>query len=240
MIRAVIVDDEPLAREVLREYLAGEEDFEIVAECANGFEAVQAVTQHDPDVLFLDIQMPKLDGFEVLALLDRSPVVVFVTAHDEYALRAFEVHALDYLLKPFSAERFHSVLQRLKSHPARPPASALAASLRARPLQRVVVRGADGAIQVIPVARVDYVEADDDAILIATGGAKVRKQQSIGDLAAELDPDRFVRIHRSYLLNIERIEKVELYAKDSRVTILRDGTRLPVSRRGYARLRELL
>jgi two-component system, LytTR family, response regulator len=240
MNRVVIVDDEPLAREVLREYLAADEEFEIVAECANGFEAVRAVTQHDPDVLFLDIQMPKLDGFEVLALLDRSPAVVFVTAHDEYALRAFEVHALDYLLKPYSEERFRAVLERIKHRGPRAAPAALAASLRSKPLQRIVVRGEEGSIQVILAARVDYVEADDDAILIATGGAKVRKQQSIGDLAAELDPDRFVRIHRSYLLNIERIEKIELYAKDSRVAILRDGTKLPVSRAGYARLREPL
>jgi two-component system LytT family response regulator len=243
VIRAVIVDDEPLARDVLREYLSGEEDFEIAAECANGFEAVRAVTQSDPDVLFLDIQMPKLDGFEVLELLDRSPLVVFVTAHDDYALRAFEVHALDYLLKPFSAERFRSVLDRVRAQigkPKRTAPASLAVSLRTRPLQRIVVRGDDGAIQVIPIPRVDYVEADDDAIVIVTAGARIRKQQPIGELAAELDPDRFVRVHRSYLLNIERVEKIELYSKDSRVAILRDGTRLPVSRTGYARLKELL
>ena len=122
----------------------------------------------------------------------------------------------------------------------RPPVSTIASALRQKPLQRVVVRGEDGTIQVIPAARIDYVEADDDAILIATGGTKVRKQQSIGELAEELDPTRFVRVHRSYLLNIERIEKIELYAKDSRIAILRDGSRLPVSRAGYARLRELL
>jgi len=239
VIRAVIVDDEPLAREVLREYLSADEEIEIVAECANGFEAVRAVTQHDPDVLFLDIQMPKLDGFEVLELLDRTPAVVFVTAHDEYALRAFEVNALDYLLKPYTEERLRAVLAKLKSG-GRASARPNVHSLRPKPLHRVVVRTEDGSIQVIPAARVDYVEADDDAIVIATGGAKIRKQQSIGELAGELDADRFVRIHRSYLLNIERIEKIELYAKDSRVAILRDGTKLPVSRAGYARLRELL
>ncbi len=242
MIRSVLVDDEPLARDVLREYLAADEDFEIVGECANGFEAVRAVTEHDPDVLFLDIQMPKLDGFEVLELLDRSPVVVFVTAYDEYALRAFEVHALDYLLKPFSEERFRAVTERIKGQLQKPRTAVapLGAALRTKPLQRIVVRGEDGTIQVIPAVRVDYIEADDDAIVIATGGTKVRKLQSIGDLAGELDPDRFVRIHRSYLLNIERIEKIEPYAKDSRVAILRDGSRLPVSRSGYARLKELL
>jgi two-component system LytT family response regulator len=243
MIRVVVVDDELPARELLREFLAADEDCEIAAECANGFEAVKAVAQHDPDLLLLDIQMPKLDGFEVLELLDRSPVVVFVTAHDEHALRAFEVHALDYLLKPLSQERFRQVMERVKrsvGHHDRQPLAGLATSLRARPLQRVVVRGDDGVIQVVPVARMDYVEASDDAILIATAGVKLKKQQPIGELAAQLDPDRFVRIHRAYVVNIERIEKIELYAKDSRVAILRDGTRLPVSRSGYQRLRELL
>lgn len=242
MIRTVIVDDEPLARELLREYLSAEEDIEIVAECANGFEAVRAVAQTDPDLLLLDIQMPKLDGFEVLELLDRSPAVVFVTAHDEYALRAFEVRALDYLLKPFSAERLRAVLERVRrqSGTTRTPVAGLGAALRQKPLQRIVIRLDDGTIQVVPVSRIDYVEADDDALVVVTGGMRLRKQQPIGDLAAEVDPERFVRIHRSYLLNIERIEKLELYAKDSRVAILRDGTRLPVSRSGYARLRELL
>ena len=242
MIRAVIVDDEPLARDVVREYLAADQELEIVAECATGFEAVRAVTEHDPDVLFLDIQMPKLDGFEVLALLDRSPVVVFVTAHDDYALRAFEVHALDYLLKPFSEDRFRSVLQRVKKQIQQPRAAVapLGSALRSKPLQRIVVRSEDGSIQVIAAARIDYIEADDDAVRIATAGTKIRKQQSIGDLQSELDADRFVRIHRSYLLNVEHLEKIELYAKDSRVAILRDGTKLPVSRSGYARLRELL
>jgi two-component system LytT family response regulator len=240
MIRTVIVDDEPPARALLREYLAADEEIEIVAECANGFEAVKAVAEHDPDLLLLDIQMPKLDGFEVLELLDRSPVVVFVTAHDEYALRAFEVHALDYLLKPFSEARLRSVLERVKGQRERTPVATLAASLRAKPLQRIALRKEDGSIQVVPVARVDYIEADDDAVVIVAAGARLRKQQTLGDLANDLEPDRFVRIHRSYVLNIERIEKVELYAKDSRVAILRDGTRLPVSRSGYARLKELL
>jgi len=242
MIRVVIVDDELPARELLREFLAADEDCEIVAECANGFEAVKAVAQYDPDLLLLDIQMPKLDGFEVLELLDRSPIVVFVTAHDEHALRAFEVHALDYLLKPLSQERFQQVMERVKRAAGhdRQPVAHLATSLRAKPLQRIVVRGEDGAIQVVPVSRLDYIEAADDAIRIATSGTKLRKQQPISEIAAQLDPDRFVRIHRAYVVNLERIEKIELYAKDSRVAILRDGTRLPVSRSGYQRLKELL
>jgi two-component system LytT family response regulator len=243
MIRTIVVDDELPAREIVREYLAAHDDVEIVAECVNGFEAVKAVGEHAPDLLLLDIQMPKLDGFEVLSLLDRSPIVVFVTAYDEYAIRAFEVHALDYLLKPFSEERLGKVLERVREQMGRPrvsTAAALGASLRSKPLQRVVVKNDDGSIQVIPLAKIDYVEAADDTIVIFTGGAKLRKQQPIGVLAEDLDPTRFVRIHRSYLLNLDRLEKVELYAKDSRVAILRDGSRLPVSRSGYARLRELL
>ena len=243
MIRTIIVDDEAPARDILREFLAAHEDVEIVAECVNGFEAVKAVAAHQPDLLLLDIQMPKLDGFEVLSLLDRSPVVVFVTAHDDYALRAFEVQALDYLLKPFSAERFDAVLQRARAQIQRgapQSAAVLGESLRARPLSRIIVKNEDGGIQVVPVRSVDYIEAADDAIVIVTGGQRLRKQQPIGDLAGELDAGRFVRIHRSYLLNIERLDKLELYAKDSRVAILRDGTRLPVSRAGYALLRELL
>jgi two-component system, LytTR family, response regulator len=244
MIRTIIVDDEPPARDILREFLGAFDDVEIVAECANGFEAVKAVSEHDPDLLLLDIQMPKLDGFEVLSLLDRSPIVVFATAHDEYALRAFEVHALDYLLKPFSETRFRAVMERvratLRQRQPRAAVATLGAALRQKPLQRIVVRSDDGSIQVVPVTRIDYIEAADDGIVIVTGGTKLKKQQPIGDLAGELDPGRFVRIHRSYLLNIERIEKIELYAKDSRVAILRDGSRLPVSRSGYATLRELL
>ena len=243
MIRTVIVDDEPPAREILREFLEADEDFEIVAECANGFEAVKSVGDLDPDLLLLDIQMPKLTGFEVLELIDQRPLVVFITAHDEHALRAFEVHALDYLLKPLSEPRFREVMERAKHQVANhsaPPPPALAAALRSKPLHRIVVRSENGAIQVIPTTRVDYVEAADDAIVIVTAGTRVRKQQPISEIARELDPERFVRIHRSYLLNIERIEKIELYAKDSRAVTLRDGSRLPVSRSGYARLRELL
>ena len=247
-IRAIIVDDEPLARDLLREYLEGEPDVELVAQCANGFEAVKAVAENDPDVLLLDIQMPKLDGFEVLELLDREPLVVFITAHDEYAIRAFEARALDYLLKPVAHERFRALMERVRGElarvrdggaaPARP--AALASELRQRPLERILVRLEEGGIEVVPVPKLDYVEAQDDWIAIATGGRKLRKQQTLRELEEQLDPRRFVRIHRSYLLNIERIQRVDLYGKDSHIAILRDGTRLPVSRSGYAKLRELL
>ncbi len=248
-IRAIVVDDEPLARDLLREYLDGEPDVELVAECANGFEAVKAVAEHDPDVVLLDIQMPKLDGFEVLELLDRAPLIVFVTAHDEYAVRAFEARALDYLLKPVAIERFRALMERVRAEVARrrsggaapePRPSALAAELRKRPLDRILVRLEEGGIEVVPAAKLDYVEAQDDWVVLATGGKKLRKQQTLRELEEQLDPRRFVRIHRSYLLNVDRLQRVDLYGKESRIALLRDGTKLPVSRSGYARLREML
>jgi two-component system LytT family response regulator len=244
-LRVVIVDDEPLARAVVREYARAHPGVEVVAECGNGFEAVKAVTELAPDLLFLDVQMPKLNGFEVLELLGRSVPVVFTTAYDQYALRAFEVHAVDYLLKPFSEERFAEALTRararLQSREAGPDLEALAADARRRqgPLERVLIR--DGAqVHVLPVERIDYVEAQDDYVCFKSDGKQYLKDQTMAALEGSLDPARFVRIHRSYLLNIDRIARVELYAKDSRVAILRDGTRLPVSRAGYARLAKLL
>ena len=241
MIRTVIVDDEPLARDVLREYLGADEDVEIVAECANGFEAVKAVAEHDPDLLLLDIQMPKLDGFEVLELLDRKPYVVFVTAYDEYAIRAFQVRAIDYLLKPFTPARFAEVIVHaeemvLRGAPADP--SVAAAAVR-RPLQRIAFK--DGAtIDVVPVQRIDYVEAQDDYVHVYARGQKHVKQQTLGELEALLDPARFIRVHRSYVLNVESLARVEPYAKDSRVAILKDGTRIPMSRTCYERLKGFL
>lgn len=238
-ITTLIIDDEPAARAIVREYLGPDERFDIAGECANGFEAVKVANEIKPQLLLLDIQMPKLDGFEVLDLLDEKPAVVFVTAYDEYAVRAFEVHAMDYLLKPFSKERFETVLDRVASLIARREPQPLGDVRPAGPLQRIVVKqGSD--IQVVPVAKIDYVEAADDYVTIAAGGKKLLKQQTIGELEAQLDPRRFVRIHRSCIINLDRLAKVEPYAKDSRVAILHDGTRLPISRSGYARLRELL
>ena len=245
-LRVLVVDDEAPARALLVEYLAAEPGVDVVGECANGFEAVKAVAQLQPDLLLLDIQMPKLDGFEVLELLRPAPAVVFVTAHDEHALRAFEVHAIDYLLKPVAAERLSAALERVRAHGGAGPDRAPAALLRqaARPpgegyLERIATREGT-AVHVFPVERLDYAEAQDDFLVLVTAGGRHRKQQTLNELEALLDPARFVRIHRSYLLNVERLARVELYAKDSRVAILADGVKLPVSRAGYARLQELL
>ena len=242
-LRIVIVDDEPLARTVVREF-AERLGVQVLAECGNGFEAVKAVSDLSPDLMFLDVQMPKLDGFEVLELLGRSVPVVFTTAYDQYALRAFEVHAVDYLLKPFSEERFAEALSRARARLHAKddmPIDALVNEARPRtgPLERVLIR--DGSqVHVLPVEKIDFVEAQDDYVCFKSEGKDYLKDQTMGALEAQLDPARFVRIHRSYLLNIERIARVELYAKDSRVAILRDGRRLPVSRAGYARLAKLL
>lgn len=247
ILRIVIVDDEPLARAVVREYAAADPGVEIVADCANGFEAIKAVAELKPDLVLLDVQMPKLDGFEVLELLGRDQPVIFITAYDQYALKAFDVHAVDYLLKPFSAERFHDAIgrarERLRAKRA-VPVDALdlmvkEAKPRTGPAGRVLIR--DGAnVHVLPVDKIDYVEAQDDYVAFTSEGKQYLKDQTLAAVEETLDPSRFVRIHRSFILNIDRISKVELYAKDSRMAILRDGTRLPVSRAGYARLSQLL
>jgi len=236
-LRAVIVDDEALARGLLREMLSAHPDIEIAAECANGFDAVKAIAETAPDLIFLDVQMPKLDGFEVLELIDPGPAVIFVTAYDQYAMRAFDAQAVDYLLKPFSRDRFERALERARSRPAerktgasRPPEQ--------RP-SRIVVR--DGPkVHVIPIDKLDYVEAQDDYVALHSEGKSYLKQQSIAAIEALLDPARFVRIHRSAIVNLERVTRIEPYAKDSRIAILIDGTRLPVSRSGYARLMEAM
>jgi len=242
-IRAVIVDDEELARQMLREFLSTHPEIEIAAECANGFEAVKAVTELEPNLVFLDIQMPKLNGFEVLELIGTDRAIVFVTAYDEFAIRAFDVHAVDYLLKPFNAERFETALLRAKQRLGGtfPAPVELASSARppAEFLERIVVR--DGTrVHIIPIARLDYAEAQDDYVALCSEGRKHLKQQTISSLEAALDPGRFLRIHRSYIVNLERVTKIEPYSKDNYVVVLNNGTQLPVSRSGYARLRAML
>jgi two-component system LytT family response regulator len=242
--KALIVDDEELARHVIREYLQSHAEIEVAAECANGMEAVKAVAEHKPNLIFLDVQMPKLTGFDVLELIGTDFPVIFVTAYDQYAMRAFDVHAVDYLLKPIGKERFDAAVERAKNRlgaTKMPSAHELAAA--ARPpqqfLERLVVK--DGTkVTLIPAGKLDYAEAQDDYVALASQGKKHLKQQTIAGLEAGLDPNSFVRIHRSYIVNLERVARIEPYGKDSRLAILADGTRLPVSRAGYARLKALL
>jgi two-component system LytT family response regulator len=243
-LRVVIVDDEQLARDVLREYLGREKGVEVVAECRNGFEAVKAVNELKPDLLFLDIQMPKINGFEVLELLGRDVPVVFVTAFDEHAIRAFEVHAVDYLLKPIAPERIATALERARERVrerAPMPVEELAAAGRPEgaPLERVLVRQGPR-VHVIPVARLDWVEAQDDYISLNSEGKAYLKQQTLTDLEHKLDSSRFVRIHRSYLLNLDRLARIDTEGGEPRGVVLVDGTRLPLSRSGYQRVKKRL
>jgi len=242
-LRVIIVDDEEPARLAVRQDLAAIGGVTVVAECANGFEAVKAVSEHPVDLLLLDVQMPKLDGFDVLELVGRDVPVVFITAYDEFALKAFEVHAVDYLLKPFARERLAAALDRARARGGQKLPDPAAVRAAARPnetlVDRIVIR--DGPqVHVLPVSKIDYAEAQDDYVAFHAAGKSLLKEQTLGDLEQQLDPRRFVRVHRSYILNIERLARVELYAKDSRVAILKDGTRIAVSRPGYTRLRALL
>jgi DNA-binding LytR/AlgR family response regulator/predicted Ser/Thr protein kinase len=242
---AAIVDDEELARRLLREYLEAVPEVDIAVECSNGFEAVKAIGEHKPDLVFLDVQMPKLDGFEVLELIGRDVAVIFTTAYDTYAMRAFDAHAVDYLLKPFSLDRFKTAVERARQRigqlaPAPPgPELAIAAREPAHYAPRIVVK--DGPkVHVIPIERLDYAEAQDDYVSLHSEGKSYLKQQTISSLESALDPQRFVRIHRSYIVNLERVKRIEPYTKDSRLAVLADGSQLPVSLSGYDRLKALL
>jgi two-component system LytT family response regulator len=243
-IRAIIVDDEEPARLLLREFLSERKDIELIAECANGFDAVKVITESKPDLIILDIQMPKLNGFEVLELVDQPPAVIFATAHNQYAAKAFEVHAVDYILKPFSKERLDDALghamERMKKKKNIPvQALASAAGMKPSPLERILVK--DGSkVYVIPVDKIDYIEAQDDYVAIKSDGKSHLKQERMAELEKELNHAKFVRVHRSYILNIEQIARIELYAKDSRVAILKDGTKILISRAGYDKLKGLL
>jgi two-component system LytT family response regulator len=241
-MRVIIVDDEDLARGVVREFLAAHADIEIVAECGNGFEAVKAITEQEPDLVFLDIQMPKLNGFEVVELAGRKARYIFVTAYDQYALKAFEVHAIDYLLKPFSQQRLNEAVAHARSSLGNAPAvEAMLADVSAqrnKPLERVLIR--DGAkVHVIATEKIDYIEAQDDYVQITSGGKAYLKNQRMAELESQLDPNAFLRIHRSYIVNVEAIARIEQTGKESHTAILKDDTRIPISRTGYQKVKNL-
>jgi two-component system LytT family response regulator len=243
----LVVDDEAPARRILREHLEKVPGVRVLAECAHGLEALRAAGELSPDVVFLDIEMPKLSGFEVLELLDPKIAAVFVTAFDGWAVKAFEVHAVDYVLKPFEPARIAAAVERarerLAASPTRSPRDADALAAASRPpgewLERVVVR--DGArVHFIPVEKLLAARAQDDYVELSSEGKRFLKSQTLVNLAAGLDPRRFVRVHRSHLVRVDGIARLEAYARGSYVAILTDGTRIPVSREGHARLKSLL
>lgn len=243
-LRTIIIDDEELARQLIARYCENHTDIEVIGQCADGFEAVKAINQLKPDLVFLDVQMPKLDGFELLEILDHRPQVIFTTAYNEYAIRAFEQNAVDYLLKPFARERFDKALDKVRTlrHQHQKPDFA-ATSLIGQPLaeyiNRVVVKNGTK-IKIIPTDHILYFEAQDDYVMVYTHEAHFLKQQTMKHFESVLDPRVFVRTHRSYIVRIEAIQQIEPYEKDSHIIKLSTGARLPVSRSGYQLLKSVL
>jgi len=244
MKKVIIIDDELLARSIVKEYLAGHAgELEVVAECANGFEGVKAIVQHKPDLIFLDIQMPKISGFEMLELLDQIPAVIFTTAFDEYALRAFEASAVDYLLKPFGKERFDAALEkwRLQSGNGEKAIENLVQTMAAKPEEahRIVVKN-NSEIAIVPVDDLVYIEAYDDYVKLFTKDKYYLKKKTMNFYEAALDKGRFFRTHRSFIINLNQLTRIEPLEKNSYVVLLKTGKRVPLSRSGYARLKERL
>ena len=244
MSKVILIDDEPLARSVVAEYLEAHPGLEIVQQCGDGFEGIKAIQQHQPDLIFLDIQMPKINGFEMLELLDHPPAIIFTTAFDEYAIKAFEAHATDYLLKPFSQERFDKAIEKWKEQQAsisKADTNALLETAAHSPVQsdRVVVKNGNK-IKIIPVADILYLEAADEYVKIHTAEGYFLKKKTMGFFEMSLPAQQFVRSHRSYIVNVQEITRIEPYEKDNYVAVLKTGPHVPVSRTGYVKLREVL
>lgn len=245
MIKALVIDDEPLARTVIKEYLEDNPAIEIVAECNDGFEGIKAIQQHQPDLIFLDVQMPKINGFEMLELVEHVPAVIFTTAFDEYALKAFEAHAVDYLLKPFSKERFEKgiakfhdleIAKQQKINTGRLLADVIPATTAS---ERIVVKNG-GKIRIIPVDQVHYLEAADDYVKIHVQQENFLKNKTMGYFESTLPAARFVRVHRSFIINVQEITRIDPYEKDGHLAVLRSGAKVPVSKSGYVKLKEVL
>ena len=242
MIKALIIDDEPLARSIIHEYLQPHSSITVAQECNDGFEGVKAIQQHQPQLIFLDIQMPKINGFEMLELIDQPPAVIFTTAFDDYAIKAFERHAVDYLLKPFSQERFDKAVQKCMeqfSHATSPAPLLDTASLSPQQSQRIVVK-TGGRIRIIPVDEVHYLEASDDYVKIHTSDGAFLKNKTMGHFEQVLDAGQFVRTHRSYIVNVQRITRLDAHEKESWLALLTTGARVPVSKSGYSKLKGVL
>ena len=241
MIKAILIDDETLARDVIKHYLQAHLNVEVVAECADGFEGLKAIAHHQPDLIFLDIQMPKINGFEMLELLDHHPAVIFTTAFDEYAIKAFEVNAIDYLLKPIEKLRFDQAVEKLPAILAIKQKSVTFSTAPLLPAQnsRIVVKTA-GVIKIIPVEDVNYLEADDDYVKINTTEGNFQKNKTMSYFEQTLDPLQFIRVHRSYIINLAQVTKIELKEKESHVVLLKSNIWLPVSKSGYVKLKSAL
>ncbi len=244
-MKAIIIEDEEPARDLLRKYLEPFNDIEVIGEFIDGFEGAKAINQLKPDLVFLDIQLPRLTGIEVLELLDFTPLIIFTTAYDEYAINAFEKNAVDYLMKPFSKDRFAQAIERVRSRinskqESDQSVQQLANNLTAESfLKRIVVKSTK-AMNVIPVDDILYLEAQDDYVMIHTSDSRYMKKQTMKYFEDRLDPNQFIRVHRSYIVNVTQINKLEPYSKDTYVVILKKGDKLNVSNTGYKALKERL
>lgn len=245
-IKVIIIDDETLARQITKNYLTKHNDIEIIAECSNGFDAIKKINELKPDLIFLDIQMPKLTGFEMLELIESPPVIIFTTAYDQFAIKAFEVNAIDYLLKPFSEERFENALQKavLQLGDRFKQNSAIeniikTADEKIEFLERIVIK--DGTkITVIPVGEIKWIEAQDDYVLINTEKGRYLKQKTMKYFETHLNENHFVRVHRSYIINVDFIQHLEQTESESYRLVLKSGTEIPVSKTGLQRLKNTL
>ncbi|MBI1768146.1 MAG: response regulator [Bacteroidetes bacterium] len=239
-MKVIIIDDEPLARGIVKEFLKDFSQVDVIAECGDGFEGVKAIAENHPDLIFLDIQMPKINGFEMLELIDNPPPVIFTTAFDEYAIKAFETHAIDYLLKPFGRERFDKAMNKWLSQKKPNASAALAEEISPPESQnRVVVKKGQN-IVVLPVQRIHYFEAFDDYVKIHTTEGFYLKKKTMSYFEKTLDASQFVRVHRSYLMNLQELTRIEPMEKDNHVVLLKSGTRIPLSQTGYAKLKGVL
>jgi two-component system LytT family response regulator len=249
-IRVLLVDDEPLAREMIREMLKDDAEVSVVGECVNGREAIEAIQEHDPDLIFLDVQMPEIGGFEVLEVLKsvHVPHVIFVTAYDQYAVRAFEVHALDYLLKPFDRERFDSAWRRAKAHILSTRNGemdqrilAILEELKAgsKYIERLVIKSG-GRVFFLDTDDIDWIEAEGNYVSVHTGKKSHLLRETISSLEAQLDPKKFLRIHRSSIVKIDRIKELQPWFHGEYRVILLDGTQLTLSRNYRENLQEAL
>ncbi|WP_016779101.1 LytR/AlgR family response regulator transcription factor [Anaerophaga thermohalophila] len=242
---ALIIDDEPPARAVVRSFLQQHPQISVVGECGNGFEALKSIQENNPDILFLDVQMPKVSGLELLEVLDEVPVVVFSTAYDQYALKAFEMSAVDYLLKPYSQTRFNQAMEKVMAQLKKGQKTNAAELLKNHSaasnslLQRVVVKTGNK-MHVIPVNKIRYIEASEDYVMIYAENSRHLKAQTMRYFEEHLEPSQFVRIHRSYIVNVSFVERLEPYDKDTYVAIMTEGQRLKISRTGYKKLKETL
>lgn len=241
MMKVIIIDDEHLARSIVKEYLQPYQNIEVVAECNDGFEGLKAITQYEPELIFLDVQMPKINGFEMLELIEKPPTVIFTTAFDEFAIKAFEQNAVDYLLKPFSKDRFNKAIQKYLQQPLASSSlqPVIETITKSATQNRIVVKDGNK-IKIIPIGQVQYIEAADDYVKIITADGSFLKKQTMNFFDQTLAGHQFVRIHRSFIVNSHLITRIDVHEKDGHLVLLNTGARLPVSKTGYAKLKEVL